>query len=294
MKLNALMKLAVAVALFWPVQNVHAADGVINACVNRITGAMRIITHAPASRCRVGEYPLSWNLIGPQGPAGVQGATGLQGPIGLTGAQGEQGTPGPRGDIGPQGASGATGSQGVQGEPGLKGDKGDPGSKGEKGDIGPPGTPSAIKVYDANNQDLGIYVRHESGREGVRVLIPGINLFAIIDPQTGYPSHRSVGDLYFEESGCTGNNVYYTDPSLIHWPKSIFWSAKDGGKLYVVNEQFVNFSYKSHGSSPGFGEFLCTTLESGWHDTGYTVTELLIEDLPFTLPVTFPLRYEAQ
>jgi hypothetical protein len=46
----------------------------IHACVGISTGVPRI-----ASRCRPGERPLSWNQIGPPGPAGDRGVRGASG-----------------------------------------------------------------------------------------------------------------------------------------------------------------------------------------------------------------------
>jgi hypothetical protein len=65
-------------------------DGVIHACRNVHSGAVRIV--AKASACRSGERALAWNQrgaagpTGPAGPAGPQGAAGAQGPQGPAGA----------------------------------------------------------------------------------------------------------------------------------------------------------------------------------------------------------------
>ena len=56
------------------------------------------------------ELQISWNVTGPQGPAGLQGPVG---PAGLAGDQGIQGEPG---------------EQGIQGEPGEQGPPGEPGT----------------------------------------------------------------------------------------------------------------------------------------------------------------------
>ena len=79
--------------------------GVINACVNRHTGRMRVVPGPHA--CRRGEQPLAWNVqgpAGPAGPAGAPGADGAAGPPGATGAQGPAGATGARGPTGPAGA----------------------------------------------------------------------------------------------------------------------------------------------------------------------------------------------
>lgn len=67
-------------------------DNLINACVNKKTGTMRIISDS--SKCKNTENPISWNKTGPQGIQGPQGPQGPQGIQGLNGIQGVQGPPG--------------------------------------------------------------------------------------------------------------------------------------------------------------------------------------------------------
>lgn len=82
--------------------------GVINACVHRKTGRVRVV--AGPNACRHGEQPLAWNVQGPAGPPGSPGAPGADGapgpagPPGATGAQGPAGQTGARGPTGPAGA----------------------------------------------------------------------------------------------------------------------------------------------------------------------------------------------
>jgi hypothetical protein len=88
----------------------HAVT-VIHACVNKQTGAVRIV--ATAANCKVTETAVTWNQTGPQGPQGPQGVAGPQGPKGAQGAQGPQGTQGPQGPAGPQGPQGPAGTGAV-------------------------------------------------------------------------------------------------------------------------------------------------------------------------------------
>ena len=82
--------------------------GVINACVQRHTGRVRVV--AGPNACRRGEQPVAWNVQGPAGPPGPAGAPGADGapgpagPPGATGAQGPAGATGARGPTGPAGA----------------------------------------------------------------------------------------------------------------------------------------------------------------------------------------------
>ncbi len=97
-----------ALACLWAAAAAPAHAGtVIHACVNKQTGALRIV---PAgTTCKVTESAVTWNTTGPQGPvgpAGPQGPAGPAGPKGPAGPQGQQGAQGQQGPQGPQGPPG--------------------------------------------------------------------------------------------------------------------------------------------------------------------------------------------
>jgi Lamin Tail Domain/Collagen triple helix repeat (20 copies) len=94
-------------------------NAVINACVKKGSGQLRVVR--PGAGCRKNESRLSWNVQGPAGPPGAAGATGATGPAG---------TAGPAGPAGPAGA---------KGDPGARGTTGPAGPKGDTGLQGPPG-----------------------------------------------------------------------------------------------------------------------------------------------------------
>jgi sulfatase-modifying factor enzyme 1/collagen triple helix repeat protein len=77
-------------------------DNVIYACVNQVTGVLRIVSDTAA--CLPTENSISWNGMGPQGSQGPQGPTGPQGP---QGDKGDTGLPGPVGPAGPMGPAGS-------------------------------------------------------------------------------------------------------------------------------------------------------------------------------------------
>jgi hypothetical protein len=96
--------------------------GVINACMLKVTGTIRLYdASAPSSSlvskpCNAAlETPISWNKQGLQGLQGLQGAKG---------DTGSPGSVGPQGPAGKDGTNGAAGAQGLQGPPGPKGDAG--------------------------------------------------------------------------------------------------------------------------------------------------------------------------
>jgi hypothetical protein len=91
----------------------------ISGCINKKTFVLRVV-----SKCARDETKISWNVVGPQGPAGAIGATGAEGAVGATGPEGAVGSTGPQGltgATGPQGLTGATGPQGLTGATGPQG-----------------------------------------------------------------------------------------------------------------------------------------------------------------------------
>jgi len=85
----------------------RVTSAVINACVKKNTGAVRVVKSS--SSCRKGESPLAWNR---QGPAGSRGLNGSAGPVGPGGTAGAKGDAGARGATGPAGAAGPKGDAG--------------------------------------------------------------------------------------------------------------------------------------------------------------------------------------
>jgi hypothetical protein len=111
------------------------------------------------------------SLVGPQGPAGIQGPQGLTGPAGPQGLQGPQGVTGP---IGPQGIAGPIGPVGPQGLQGPPGADGVDGAQGPQGIAGPSGNtwltgsinPTILQGVDGDlylNTTTGQYFKKISG-----------------------------------------------------------------------------------------------------------------------------------
>jgi hypothetical protein len=111
---------------------VHAqstTSSTVRACVNRNTGAIRIVTSGACGSPL--ESLVTWNQQGPTGPTGPRGGTGVQGPSGASG---------PTGLLGP---TGGTGVPGIQGPTGLSGPLGPSGGTGPAGVTGPTGATGA-------------------------------------------------------------------------------------------------------------------------------------------------------
>lgn len=115
------------------------------ACVNKLTGVVRVVDDA--SRCITRSGPLqetvtTLSATAPPGPSGTQGPPGPDGspgPQGPAGAPGAAGSPGPDGSTGPTGLAGATGPVGPAGPDGAPGPAGPAGSPGPDGPMGSPG-----------------------------------------------------------------------------------------------------------------------------------------------------------
>ena len=79
-------KVVCLLALTMVLWSTHAGAQVINGCVAKVTGNLRIVSDP--SQCRRNEAPISFNQVGPAGPAGPQGEKG---------DKGDKGDPGPPG-----------------------------------------------------------------------------------------------------------------------------------------------------------------------------------------------------
>ncbi len=113
------LALVAGVALAAQPSGRRPSSAVINACVKKKDGRVRIV--AAAASCRRNEQAVSWNAQGQPGPAGPAGAAGLTGPTGPAGPPGPAGIAGPKGDPGTPGAAGAAGRAGPTGPQGPAG-----------------------------------------------------------------------------------------------------------------------------------------------------------------------------
>ncbi len=128
-----------------------AAPGVIDACVNKSSGSVRII--GASQSCGSAENALSWNVAGPTGPTGPAGATGPTGPAGAAGPAGPAGPVGPTGATGPTGPPGA-GATGPTGPTGATGPSGPTGVTGATGPTGPAGSGSTVYAASSGTNPM--------------------------------------------------------------------------------------------------------------------------------------------
>jgi hypothetical protein len=83
----------------WALQSPVDGNGVVHACYNPTTGAVKLDIKGvcPATGTK---NPIAWNAQGQPGPAGAAGAPGQVGPAGPAGPAGPKGDPGPAGSGG--------------------------------------------------------------------------------------------------------------------------------------------------------------------------------------------------
>ncbi len=81
---GALTTLTLLIAL---VGATHANAATIRACMNKKTGAVRVVSSK--AKCRKSEKSLSWNSEGPAGKNGLNGNNGLNGANGSNGTNGQ-------------------------------------------------------------------------------------------------------------------------------------------------------------------------------------------------------------
>jgi hypothetical protein len=83
--------------------------------------------------------------------------------------------------------------------------QGPPGPKGEKGDKGDPGIASALHLFDANDQDLGILVGVHDSPDQFTTYLPGIKaLVKFVQNLNTAELDDSSLTVYFTELDCTG------------------------------------------------------------------------------------------
>jgi Lamin Tail Domain/Collagen triple helix repeat (20 copies) len=155
------------------------SNAVINACVKKGSGQVRVVK--PAAACRRNESPLSWNA---QGPAGPRGAAGPTGATGATGPSGPAGTTGPKGDPGARGATGAAGP---------------------KGDVGPQGPPGpALSSLESLN-GIACHLGGTAGTASITYDAGGVATLKCVTAGGGSSGDIRVNELMTGSTGAASN-----------------------------------------------------------------------------------------
>jgi hypothetical protein len=172
------------------------------------------------------------------------------------------------GPIGPRGPIGPIGPVGPQGAPGA---------------AGPEGPAGFISVHDANDQYLGVLV-NDIDSVSVSVYVPSLKKTAVL-VQTSQSSSKA--DFYpivtrYQTDNCTGEPLI--DYAAYLYINRVF---KVGSKYYT-------------GSLPGIGQvavqsFLAlngSCVQLSTTISAYKLEEIFVDQIPFTLPISLPLKFD--
>lgn len=160
------------------------------------------------------------------------------------------------------------------------------GSKESGGEQVPPVEPApanggSVKVYDANDQFLGILLNNGAS---VEVFIPDLNLDTLIDTATG---EIAIGYTTYESTDCKGEpmiSIYSSGNRL--WRYSI-----NGEEIYMTG---TGIPVQKEGHSVWYGSNnICqdTSWEKMFFPDSISIPK---KDIPFTLPVALPLKFRYQ
>jgi len=134
-----------------------------------------------------------------------------------------------------------------------------------------------IKVYDADNQDLGLFI--DTDGSIIKIYILGLKAVASLDLLTG---HIWIPNgAYFESNDCSGTP---------RRPETTIWRYPDGAGGYRYYKPFLKHLALDMNSHNLFGPDCLEGLLSGIPVPENV--EIAEEDIPFNLPVALPLRLE--
>lgn len=198
--------------------------------------------------CGPTEYALTLNTTGPQGPQGIPGPAGPTGPAGLPGPQG------------PKGPKGNTGPQGVPGKDGM------------------------IRLYDANNQFIGLSVDGNT-----KIYIPDLKAFSYIKSDGDIYGGIVSTSYYYTTTDCTGDYynmlIIQNDTGLLN---SFTTQIIKAGESYIYSDIIIkNLSYNSIMGSSGCLNYFYGVIK-------YAIKPPIQNSitLPFNIPIKFPLHPE--
>jgi len=152
---------------------------------------------------------------------------------------------------------------------------GPPGEQGPPGEPGPPG-PCGIEVYDADDQFLGILISYTGG--SCTLFVPNINKFFPLDFESRDASVNTHN--YWDEPNC-GGQKYIGQVDII------YKDCSDGTYFYASGE-LISVALQSISTCMAGG--MC--MDYGQQEGVYKTTMIPEEDIPFILPIKFPLRYD--
>jgi hypothetical protein len=144
-----------------------------------------------------------------------------------------------------------------------------------------PANGGSVKVYDANDQFLGILLNNGAS---VEVFIPGLNLDTLIDTATG---EIATGYTTYENLHCTGEPMI----SIYSSGNRLWRMLTNSDEIYMAG---TGIPVQKEGRSVFYGSSN-TCQNSSWETTFFPESiSIPKEDIPFTLPVALPLKFRYQ
>ena len=140
---------------------------------------------------------------------------------------------------------------------------------------------SDLRVYDANDQELGIFAGFTDNNYGIEIFLQDSKRLVSLSTDDG-AIYKIVDYLFFESSDCTGTP--YLQAQTNKPIQEIFYSADfDNFVVISLNSQTIN--YKSWVAG---GDCHPITGSTNLH----AVIDFPLTDLPFVYPAQPPLRIE--
>jgi hypothetical protein len=138
-----------------------------------------------------------------------------------------------------------------------------------------------VKVYDANGQFLGIFLGYDY--PSVYVFVPSLNVQTGISDSSGVIGVSNIAPyLFFESTDCTGTPFAR--------PYATYQLSRVGADNYL-GEHIAPTEMQLHSILDG-SLGICQQTTAGFHDR--VVPAQRVTQLPFTVPVALPLRFEYQ
>jgi len=164
---------------------------------------------------------------------------------------------------------------------------------------GPQGPAGAVKVYDADSQLLGMLIgtgTYSNNQQAFEILIPSLGRAILVDMVSGDCHKNSTQyGLFYESQDCTGAG--YTNAGFFHLILKSREACPGHPPFYVVEPNGIETTFYSSlecdGSCTSIPEAYPESFPDGMTRSYYRVTTIPSEDIPFSIPVALPIRYEV-
>jgi hypothetical protein len=209
-----------------------------------------VASPAAPPACKRHDTAVSWNRVGPMGPAGVAGPigpAGVAGPMGPGGAMGPAGVAGPMGPggaMGPAGVAGPMGPGGAMGPAGVAGPMGAAGAMGPAGVAGPMGPAGAMGPAGVAGPMGPAGAMGPAGPQGAPGASASVTIAGLVDATghiqagTGFTVLHMASGLY-QVDFAPGSFPHYAVPMVESFGTSgarvnYFLTRADGSATFIL------------------------------------------------------------